>query len=279
MTASVTNNVPEVVQRPVAAGRCLRPVQRRPGRVVGQRPCRRPQRPPQRLVRTPQRARGQRLLVEPQPHERVRRCRQPLHRPRPLTNYRDQLLPRVDVGLGRAQQLRGPRAGGDPERHLRPVPMAGQRREQLVEPLVRNRPRHPRRHPRPIQPHPLVAERPHGVVMRVRPARLPLPHQRKRVHHRPRARHPVRVVERPQHRLTVGHRPRRVPRPRPCPPGHRVRRPRHRPSRTHRTAAAGRLIGDLQPPGEVSRVDASSSIPRHLDRPQEPEPAQQVQAV
>ena len=77
--------------------------------------------------------------------------------PRAFPGHRDHLPARVDAALGGRQQLRGPRAGGDVERDQRPVPVRRQPGEDLVELLVRDAARDPRRHPRPVKAGPLIA--------------------------------------------------------------------------------------------------------------------------
>ncbi len=168
----IRRGVPKIVQRPVRPQRGVGAGEHRPGRVVAQRAERAPQRPPQRLVAAGWHQTGHLRLIEPQPDERVRRGRQRLQRPGSLAHHGDQLLPRVGVGNRGAQQLRGPRTGRDPQRHQRPVTVRTQLREQRVEPLVRDGPRRPRHHLRPIPAAALTDERLHRVVMRcARPAR------------------------------------------------------------------------------------------------------------
>ena len=138
---SLGGAVPQVMQRPVRAEQPVDPGEHHPGRVVGQRPERAAQRPPHRLVR-PSRDQVQHLLlVEAQPDERVRRGGQVLQRPAALADHADRLLLRGEQALDDAQQLGGAGAGGDVERDQRPVPVAGQPGEQVVERLVGDAPR------------------------------------------------------------------------------------------------------------------------------------------
>lgn len=100
-----------------------------------------------------------------------------------LAHHADQLLAGQEIALAHAQQLRGPRTGGDPERDQRPVPVRPQRREQLVEPAVGDRPRDPLRHRRPVTSRPLRPPLVHRVAVRVRPAAPAAGVQRERVQH------------------------------------------------------------------------------------------------
>ena len=64
-----------------------------------------------------------------------------LQSPAALADHADRLLLRGDQSLGNTQQLGRAGAGGYVERDQRPVPVAGQPREQVVERLVGNAPR------------------------------------------------------------------------------------------------------------------------------------------
>ena len=75
----------------------------------------------ERLVPAGRHQPGQLRLIQPQPHERIRRGRQRLQRPGALADHCDQLLAGVGVADRGPQQLRGPRPGRDPERDQRPV--------------------------------------------------------------------------------------------------------------------------------------------------------------
>jgi hypothetical protein len=184
----VGGGVPQVVQGPVGAQRVGGAGEHRPRGVVGQRPQRAPPGPPQWVV-APGRQRLVALApVEPQPHQRVRGRRNLLQRARALADHGDQLPASVDVAATQAEQFRRARPGGHPQRDQCPVPMRAELGEQPVEQLVRDRARDPPGDPGPIQPHPLVAERLHRVVVRVRPPTAPLPRQRERVDHRAGAR-------------------------------------------------------------------------------------------
>ena len=106
--------------------------------------------------------------------------------------------------------------------------------------------------------------------MRMRTASSPRPVQRKRVDHRPGTRIQMEVVERPQHRLAVSPHRRRV--------GLlallRLRiNGRPSPVRTKW------LSRHQHPPRKVASLDPSRPLPRNLDRPQEPEPPQQIHPV
>ena len=163
--------MPKIVQRPVGAKGLVRPDEHGPRRVIGQRPERLPQSPPHRVVGPGRRlAAHLLLLIQAQPHERIRRGRQLLQRPRSLADYGDQLLSRVDARAEHAQQLLSARPGGDPEGHQRPVPVRAQQREQLVELPIGNVPRDPPRQPGPEQAGSLRAERFHRVAMGMSPA-------------------------------------------------------------------------------------------------------------
>ena len=252
-----------------AASRCLAgALEHAVDRVVGQRPHRTAQGPPQRL---PPALRDEPLhlhLVEPQPNERVRGRRQFLQLAGALAGHRDHLPPGIDAGHRRRQQLRRAGSRRDVERDQRPVPVRGQPGEDLVELLVRDRPRDPGRHPRPVEPGPLMAERLHRVVMGMRPAAPPRPVQRERVDHRTAARLQVELVEAAQHRLAVRPHRRRVRFP-----ARRGRRVRAAPVR------AGRLARHQHPPAEIAGLDPRRPIPRHPGSPDEAEPAEKIVPV
>ena len=200
------------------------------------------------------------LLIEPQPHERVRRGRELLHGPRAFADHGDELLARVGPRAGRGQELRRAGTGRRPERDQGPVPVRRQPAEQLVERRVRDLPRHPLRDPRAEQPRLLLPERIQRVVVRVRP---PAPGQRERVHDRPRSRIQVVGVEAPADRLAVRRRRRRV-------------LPRSRPGRIPQQAGTG---GELEMSAEVPGLGPGRLVPRDAHRPAEPEPAQQRERV
>ena len=194
------------------------------GRVIAQRPERAPQRPPHRVVRPGRHLAVRLLLVEPQPHERVRRRRQRLHRPRSLADHRDQLAARVHAPAGDAEQFRGPGTGGHPERDQGPVPVraagpansssntrSGILRGMRCGSRGRNSPARSRRNG--------------SSGLWCACARPPVPGQRERVDQRPGPRLQVIVVKRPADRLAVRDR-RGAYRARRCLPGHRVHRPR-----------------------------------------------------
>jgi hypothetical protein len=161
--------VPQVVQGPVRAEHGVGSLEHSMRGVIAQRSPRTAQGPPHRLSPAPGRSAVQLLLIQPQPHERVRRRRHQLRRAAALAHHRDQLLARVDVALARTQQLRRPRPGRDPERHQRPVPVRPQSGKQLVEPIVGDRPGQPSRHLRSVTPHALAPPPVHRVVVRLRP--------------------------------------------------------------------------------------------------------------
>ena len=260
--------------------------------VIGQRPERAPPRPPQRLIEA---ARHQALhlrLIQPQPHERVRRRRKLLHQPGPLADHRDQLLPGIGIPGGSPQQLSGPRAGRHPQRDQRPVAMRGEPGEQLAEPLIGDAARDPLGQPGPEQAGPLVAVGGHRVVMRARAPAPALPVQRERIHHRARPGLEVEIVELPQHALAMRRGRRGITTAWPRLASHRIRCP---PLRRRRGNVSSRLPGgpapfgpvaraawldcDLDPPAEVTSLAAGRLIPRHPDRPAEPEPPQQVHPI
>ena len=166
----IGGSVTEIVQRPIGAQRAISSAEHPIGGVVGQRPQRSSQCPPQRVVGLSRDQAARLCLVQPQPHERVRRGRHRLHHPAALAHHRDQLLTRVCVALTAAQQLRGPRARGHPERDQGPIPVRNKLGEQVVELPVRDTVRHPLDLPRPIEPRPFVAEGLHRIVVGVRPA-------------------------------------------------------------------------------------------------------------
>ena len=97
----------------------------------------------------------------------------------------------------------------------------------------------------------------------------------------------VELVETAQHRLAMRGSRRPIPRSRWRLPGHRVcRHPRRPPGRGlgHRVAPMPpmrqhRLVRDPDPPAEIAGLHPSRLLPRHPDRAQEPEPAQQRQPV
>jgi hypothetical protein len=207
------------------------------------------------------------LLVEPQPHERVRRRRrrrERLDRPRSLADHRDELLAGVGARPRDAQELRCPRAGGDPERDQRPVPVRPEPGEQLVEHAVGDLPGNRLRDSRPEQAGLPPRERLQRVVMRVRP---PRPGQRERVHDRPGPGLQAIRVEAPAYRFAVRHRRRREPYRRRPRPGYRPNHGRPPPG----------LFRELEPAAEVPGLHPRRLAPRHLDGPGEPEPAQQCQ--
>lgn len=134
----IRSGMAKIMQGPVRTQPGARPGKLPMRRVIGQRPERTPPRPPQRLIPTGRHQAVDLGLVEPQPHERVRRRRQLLQRPGALPHHCDQLPAGVRVGSRGAQQLRRPRAGRDPKSHQRPIPMTRQPSEQPVEHLLRD---------------------------------------------------------------------------------------------------------------------------------------------
>ena len=187
----------------VRAGRRAGPLEHPVRRVVGQRPERAPQRPPQRLPVAPWHHAVHLQLIQAQPHERVSRGGQLLQCPAALADHGDQLPPRICPAPGCRQQLRRPRPGRDIKRDQRPVPVRRQRREDLVELLVRDTARDPGGHHRPVQAGALPAERLHRVVVRMRPPATARPVQRERVNQRARARLQVKAVKAAQHRFAM----------------------------------------------------------------------------
>jgi len=128
----VGSGMAQVVQGPVRPQGGVCPTEHGPGRVVGQRPQRTPQGPPQGLVPALGSQAVQARLVEAKPHEGIRRGRDLLQRPSPLSTDRDQLAPGIDIGSRGPQQLGCPSAGGDPAGHQGPVAVGGQAGEQFV---------------------------------------------------------------------------------------------------------------------------------------------------
>jgi hypothetical protein len=107
--------------------------------------------------------------------------------------------------------------------------------------------------------------------VRVRPPAPPRPVKRERVDQRPAARIQVKVVEGPQHRLGVRANRRRIRRA--------SRNGRHASLVTAAPVGPGLLPGNLQPPGEITGLRTGCLIPRDPNRPQEPEPPEQVHAI
>ncbi len=206
------------------------------------------------------------LLIKTQPHERVRRRRKLLHRPRSLADHGDELLTGISTRAYGAEELGRACAGGDPERDESAVPVRGQPGEQLVEHRVRDLLRDTAGHPRPEQAGLLPGKRVHRVVMRVRPAR---PGQGKRVHDRPGPGLQVIGVEAPADRLAVRHRRRRVL---------RGRGPLSRNRSRFRRRPDG-LACELEMSAEVAGLASRRLIPRDIHGPREPEPAKQCQRV
>ena len=282
----VGRRMTQVMQGPVRAHRRAGPREHQPGRIVGQCPERTPQRPPQRLIPPGGDQPVHLRLIQPQPHESIRRRRQLLQLPCPLADHRDQLLPRISIGGRRAQQLAGPRARRHPQRHQRPVPVRAQQREQLAEPHIRDLPRHPPGQLRPVPAGALGRERLHRVVMRVRPAAPPAPGQRERIDHRPGASLQVESVKATQHALAVHHRRRRIPAARGPLARYRVRRPRRHRRPQPRCPTSGippvrphRLVSQPDPAAEVPGLSTGRLIPADPRRPQEPEPAKNIHPI
>ena len=89
----VGRRVTKIVKGPVRPQAAVGAHEHRPGRVIGQRPERFPQRPPQRIIRPGGHQPVCLGLIQPQPDKRIRRRGQLLHRPGTLADHRDQLLP------------------------------------------------------------------------------------------------------------------------------------------------------------------------------------------
>ena len=129
----VRGGVPQVMQRPVRAEHRVGPLEHPVRCVIGQRPERLAQRPPQRLVPArlvPARASapGTAAATRTRPREAGTCCsaRDPL-RTTVISCWPGSASP-----LAGAEQLRRPHPGRHPERHQRPVPVRAQRREQLA---------------------------------------------------------------------------------------------------------------------------------------------------
>jgi hypothetical protein len=164
--------------------------------------------------------------------------------------------------------------------------MRTQLREQLVEPRIRDTPRRPVHHLRPIPAPAMPDQRLHRIVMGIHPAGTVITGQRERVDHRPGARLQVEVVEPAQHRLAMRHRRRRIPATANRLAGHRIHTrpgpcPHHRANITVRAPPVrpDRLVHDLQPATEIAGLHPSRLIPGHPQRPQEPKPPQQIHPV
>ena len=199
--------------------------------------------------------------------------RQLLQLPGSLAHHGNQLASRICAAAGRRQQLRRPRPGRDVERHQGPVPVRVQGREDLIEVLIRDAARDPRRHRRPVHAAALEVIRLHRIAMRMSPPAPPGPIQRERVDQRAGARLQVEVIKAAQHRLAMRPHRRRIHLAR-----YRNRRIRPRPAllapvRPHR------LPGQLQPPAEIPGLGPARPVPGHPRCPQEPEPAQQIHPI
>lgn len=258
-------------QGPVGAQRGVRALEHAVGGVVAELPERPAQGPPQGFVAAGGHQAVELSLIEPQPYERIGGRRQLLDGPGALPDYDDQLLAGAGVAIAGAEQFRGSRSRRHPEGHQRPVAMRAQLSEQVVEALVGDAARQPLHDPGPIQPRAFLAKGVHRIVMRVRAASWP--DEGERVDHRARARVAVEVVEATQHALAVAAGGSRALGARLGLARHRVRRGRHC------SAGLRGLVGDLDPAREVAGLGPRGLIPRHVDRPQKPEPAQQVHPV
>lgn len=142
--------------------------------------------------------------------------------------------------------------------------------EDLVELRIRDAARNPLGHRRPIQPGPRVAMRLHRIVVRMRSPAAPGPVQRERVHQRATALVEMETVEAAQHRLAVRPHRRRVS---------LRRRPRLRDLTWRAPVWTRRLARHQQPPAEVSCLHSRRTVPDDLDRPEKPEPAQQIHSM
>ena len=267
----VSRGMTQRMQRRIRARHLTSPLEHAVRRVIGQRPERPAQGPPQRLPAAAGQLAVHLQLIQPQPHERIRRGRQLLQLPGSLTHHGDQLASRICAAAGRRQQLRRPRPGRDVERHQGPVPVRVQGSEDLVEVLIRDAARDPRRHRRPVHAAALEVKRLHRIAVRMGPPTPPGPVQRERVDQRAGARLQVEVIKAAQHRLAMRTHRRRIHLAR-----HRRTDPRPAPLTPVRSR---RLSGQLQPPAEIPGLRPARPIPGHPRRPQEPEPAQQVHAI
>ena len=269
----VSRGMTQRMQRRVRARHLTSPLEHAVRRVIGQRPERPAQSPPQRLPAAAGQLALHLQLIQPQPHERIGRGRQLLQLPGPLAHHGDQLASRICAAAGRRQQLRRPSPGGDIKRHQSPVPVRVQGSEDLVEVLIGDAARDPRRHRRTVHAAALEAVRLHRIAVRMGPPAPPGPVQRERVDKRARARLQVEVIKAAQHRLAMRPHRRRIHLAR-----HRDRRTDPRPAplapvRPHR------LPGQLQPPAEIPGLRPGRPVPGHPRRPQEPEPAKQVHPI
>jgi hypothetical protein len=268
--------MPQIVQCPVRAQRGVGLVEDHPGGVVCQRPERTAQSPPQCLLRPFRDQVPRLLLVEPQPHERVGRGRQPLQRPAALADHTDHLLLGHHEALADAEQFGGAGAGGHVERDQGPIPVAVQGREELAERLIRDAPRGWLGLLRLIHRSPRwPPERPHRIVVGVEML-VDAPGLGERVDQRPAVHLPVVLIERPDHRASVPPGPGRVVGARSCLASDRVHRSR---CRRVRAALPQRLLAGLEPQSEVARLRASGEMPGNLHRTQKPVPRQQFVGV
>nr|WP_241989752.1 hypothetical protein [Streptomyces sp. AC1-42W] len=274
----VGGGVPQVVEGPVGAQDLVRPHQDRAEDGVVQRPDRAPQRHPQRLAGAEADAvLAGRLLVEPQPDERVRRRRQPLEFAASLAVNADQLLPDVDELASDAEEFGGAGAGGDVEGEDRAVPVAGHPREQLVEEPVRDRAGNPLGLLLSVGRPAVALVELHRVVVGVQlPGGVGLPRPGHRVDDRPATGDRLEVVELLHHGQVVVDGPGRVPGARVELAGDDVHRAG--PWRVRPPSPRG-LAGLLEPQDEVPDLRPAGSFPRVLDRPEEALPAQQSPPV
>jgi hypothetical protein len=243
-------------QRPVGAQRGVGAAQHRAHRLVVQAAERTAKRPPHRLAARDQ-LRRQALLIQPQPHERIRRGRQPLDSPRPLPRHRDELLTVVDVRAAQAQQLGGASPGRYVERQDRPVTGRRHRREQLVEQPVWNGPRLCLRYPLTVSSAPRLRKWLQRIVVGAAPAAAAGRH---RVPQRPGPQFPVELIESADHSEVVVDRRRsemstRIPLART-----QVETACRRPAAATRPPRAGRP----HPQHEIADLPAPT---RHLPRP------------
>ena len=146
--------------------------------------------------------------------------------------------------------------------------------EDLVELIIGNGPRNPGRQPRPVKTAAFMLMRLHRVVMRMRPSATTGTVQRERIEHRARAGVTVEVVKATQHRLAMHHHRNRIRRT-----GRGTGRRLTVPFGPPTPVRPRRLTGHLQPTAEIPGLDTGRPVPRHPDRPQKPEPTQQVHPI
>ena len=282
----IRRGMPQIVQRPVRPQRGVGSGKHRPCRVIAQQPKRAPQRPPQRLVPPGRHQTGQLRLIS-RNHTNASgaagngcNARVPLRitvisccpgsaSATVAPNNSEARAP-VETHNATSARSRCEPSCANSWSNL----SSGMHRGARVTIFGRYR----------LQRCP--AKGSNRVVVGMRAPAAAMPRQRERVDHRPGARLQMKVVEPTQHGLAMRHRrglvvltPTRLA-------GHRVHpRRRTRPTRSREVIVGvppmrpGRLDRYLQPAAEITSLDPSRLVPTHPDRPQEPEPSQQIHPV